>query len=77
MLLYLLLEPTYIYIYIHTYIYIYIYIHIYIYTYIHTYYISHSFKEVNLADIKNCLALVVKVESLKSRSPEDKLIFNL
>ena len=64
---------TNIYIYIHTYIYI----HIYIYTYIHTYYISHSFKEVNLADIKNRLALVVKVESLKSRSPEDKLIFNL
>ena len=28
-------------------------------------YIGQSFREVNLGDIKNCLFLVVKVESLK------------
>ena len=53
------------------YLYIHIYIYIYIYTYIYTclsvyLYIGQSFKEVNLADIKNCLNLVVKVESFKS-----------
>ena len=44
------------------YIYKYIYIYIYIYKYI-----GQSLKEVNLADIKSYLTLVVKVESLKSR----------
>ena len=58
-----------------SYIYIYIYIYIcIIYTYIfskHIYcifvyfYMGQSFKEGNVADIKNCLALVVKVKSLK------------
>ena len=28
--------------------------------------VSQSFKEVNLADIKNCLTLVLKIESLES-----------
>ena len=57
------------------YIYIYIYTYIYIYMYIYTsicislfayFYIGQSFKEVNLAGIKNCLTLVVKVKCLKS-----------
>ena len=49
------------------YLYIHIYIYIYIYTCLSVYlYIGQSFKEVNLADIKNYLNLVVKVESLKS-----------
>ena len=30
------------------------------------FYIGQSFKEVNLAAIKNCLSLVVKLKSLKS-----------
>ena len=38
----------------------------YIYTYIYFIYIFQSLKEVHLGDIKNCLTLVVKVESLKS-----------
>ena len=29
-------------------------------------YIGQSFKEVKISDIKNCVALIVKVESLKS-----------
>ena len=50
----------------YTYIYIYIYI-VSIYICISVYfYISQSFKEVNLACIKNCLTLIVKVKSLKS-----------
>ena len=49
------------------YIYIkYIIYNIYIYIYIYIY-ICQSFKEVNLANIKNYLTLVGKVESLKSR----------
>ena len=36
----------------------------YIYIYIYIY--KQNFKEVNLADIKNCLNLVVTFESLKS-----------
>ena len=56
-------------IYIHIYIYIYIYIliyiisYIYIYIYIILYYIYRS--KLNIADIKDCFTLVVKVESLK------------
>ena len=64
---------------IHKYIYIYIYIYIIytLYTYVYLYlvsiyicifvyfYIGQSFKEVNLAGIKNCLTLVVKVKCLK------------
>ena len=42
------------------YIYIYIYISILLY-----FYIGQIFKEVNLAGIKNCLTLVVKVKSLE------------
>ena len=38
----------------------------YIYLYICYFYIGQSFKEVNLAGIKNCLTLVVKVKSPKS-----------
>ena len=30
------------------------------------FYIGQSFKDVNLAGIKNCLTLIVKVKSLKS-----------
>ena len=59
------------------YIYIYIYIHIYIYVYLYIDQRSKSsfievnqrsiiFKEVNIADIKNCLTFTVKVESFKS-----------
>ena len=62
--------------YIYTYvIYIYIYIILYI-IYIHLgsiyicifayFHIGQSFKEVNLAGIKNCLTLVVKAKSLKA-----------
>ena len=51
-------------------LYIYIYIHIclvsiYICIFVY-FYIGKNFKEVNLADVKNCLTLVVKVKSLKS-----------
>ena len=66
-------------IYMHIYIYIYILYYIYmlyIVMYMHLvsiyicmfvyFYIGQSFKEVNLAAIKNCLSLVVKVKSLKS-----------
>ena len=52
----------YIYIYIYIYVYIYIYICIFIYFYIG----QRIVKEVNFANIKNCLNLVVKVESFKS-----------
>ena len=49
----------------------YIYIYIYIcfvsrYICIFVFLYSQSFKDVNLAGIKNCLILVVKVKSLKS-----------
>ena len=45
---------------------VYIYIYIYIFVYFVYLCVSQSFKEVNLADIKNCLTLVVKIESLES-----------
>ena len=49
------------------YIYIYIYIKLKLYICIFAYFcIGQSLKEVYLAGIKNCLALVVKVKSLKS-----------
>ena len=53
-----------IYIYYIYYIYIYL-VSIYICIFVY-FYIGQSFKEVNLAGIKNCLTLVVKVKSLKS-----------
>ena len=61
----------YIYIYIYTYksyiFYIYTYIFSkYIYLYICLFLYRSKFKEVNLAGIKNCLTLVVKVKRLKS-----------
>ena len=46
------------------YIYIYL-VSIYICIFVY-FYIGQSFKEVNLASIKNCIALVVKVKCLKS-----------
>ena len=47
------------------YIYIYIYlVSIYICIFVY-FYIGQSFKKVNLAGIKNCLTLVVKVKRLK------------
>ena len=58
--IYIYIYYTLIYIPTHIYI-IYIYICIFVY-----FYIGQSFKEVNLAGIKNCLTLVVKVESLQS-----------
>ena len=43
-------------------------VHMYIYTCTFVYrYIGQSFKEENLADIKNCLTLVVKSKAFKSR----------
>ena len=58
--IYIYIYYTLIYIPTHIYI-IYIYICIFVY-----FYIGQSFKEVNLAGIKNCLTLVVKVETLQS-----------
>ena len=51
-------------IYMHIYIYMHL-VSIYICMFVY-FYIGQSFKEVNLAAIKNCLSLVVKVKSLKS-----------